>query len=51
LAAEGLQRAVEHTAEALCSRVSDDHLWRGRVVHVALGTGIALPDTEAHQDD
>src|ERR687895_2769906 len=51
LAAEGLQRAVEHTAQALSSRVSDDHLWRGRQVHVVDGTGIALPDTEANQED
>jgi hypothetical protein len=51
LAAEGLQRAVEHTAEALGTRVSDEHLWRGRQVHVVDGTGIALPDTEANQDD
>jgi hypothetical protein len=50
LAAEGLQSAVEHTAEALDTRVSDDYLWLGRAVHVALGTGIALPDTEANQD-
>jgi hypothetical protein len=51
LAVEGLQSAVEHTAEALGSRVSDEHLWRGRQVHVVDGTGIALPDTEANQDD
>src|ERR671915_1420524 len=51
LAAEGLQRAVEHTAEALSSRVSDEHLWRGRQVQVVDGTGIALPDTEANQED
>jgi hypothetical protein len=51
LAAEGLQSAVEHTAEALSSRVSDEHLWRGRQVQVVDGTGIALPDTEANQED
>jgi Transposase DDE domain len=51
LAADGLQSAVEHTAEALDTRVSDEHLWRGRAVHVVDGTGIALPDTEANQDD
>jgi hypothetical protein len=51
LAAEGLQRAVEHTAEALGTGVSDEHLWLGRAVHVVDGTGIALPDTEANQDD
>src|SRR5918999_1786503 len=51
LAAEGLQRAVEHTAEALGTRVSDEHLWLGQAVHVVDGTGIALPDTEANQDD
>ena len=50
LAAEGLQRAVEHTAEALGTGVSDAHLWLGRAVHVVDGTGIALPDTEANQD-
>ena len=51
LAAEGLQRAVEHTAEALGTGVSDEHLWLGRAVHVVDGTGLALPDTEANQDD
>ena len=51
LAAEGLQRAVEHTAQALDADVSDEHLWLGRVVHVVDGTGIALPDTEANQED
>src|ERR671915_2503938 len=51
LAAEGLQSAVEHTAEALSSRVSDEHLWRGRQGQVVDGTGIALPDTEANQED
>lgn len=51
LAAEGLQRAVEHTAEALGTSVSNEHLWLGRAVHVVDGTGIALPDTEANQDD
>src|SRR5688500_19249202 len=30
LAAEGLQRAVEHSAETLHTGVSDEHLWRGR---------------------
>src|ERR687893_2142337 len=50
LAAEGLQKAVEHTAQALDAGGSDEHLWMGRQVHVALGTGIALPDTEANQD-
>ena len=51
LAAEGLQRAVEHTAQVLDAGVSDEHLWLGRAVHVVDGTGIALPDTEANQDD
>ena len=51
LAAEGLQRAVEHTAEALGTSVSNEHFWLGRAVHVVDGTGIALPDTEANQDD
>lgn len=51
LAAEGLQRAIEHTAQALDAGVSDEHLWLGRVVHVVDGTGIALPDTEANQED
>ena len=51
LAADGLQRAVEHTAQALDAGVSDEHLWRGRQVYVVDGTGIALPDTEANQDD
>ena len=51
LAAEGLQKAVEHTAQALDAGVSDEHLWMGRQVHVVDGTGIALPDTEANQDD
>jgi Transposase DDE domain len=50
LAAEGLQRAVEHTAQALDASVSDQHLWLGRQVQVVDGTGIALPDTEANQD-
>ena len=47
LAAEGLQKAVEHTAQALDAGVSDEHLWLGRQVQVVDGTGIALPDTEA----
>ena len=51
LAADGLQRAVEHTAQALDAGVSDEHLWRGRQVYVVDGTGIALPDTEANQED
>ena len=51
LTAEGLQKAVEHTAQALDAGVSDEHLWMGRQVHVVDGTGIALPDTEANQDD
>jgi hypothetical protein len=51
LAAEGLQKAVEHTAQALDAGVSDEHLWLGRQVQVIDGTGIALPDTEANQDD
>ena len=51
LAAEGLQKAVEHTAQALDAGVSDEHLWMGRQVHIVDGTGIALPDTEANQDD
>jgi hypothetical protein len=51
LAAEGLQKAVEHTAQALDTGVSDAHLWLGRQVQVVDGTGIARPDTEAHQDD
>ena len=51
LAADGLQRAVEYTAEALDTGVSEEHLWRGRQVHVVDGTGIALPDTEANQED
>src|SRR5919112_3329794 len=51
LAAEGLQSAVEHTAQALDAGVSDQHLWLGRQVHVVDGTGIVLPDTEANQDD
>jgi hypothetical protein len=51
LAAEGLQRAVEHTAQALDADVSDQHLWLGRQVQVVDGTGIALPDTEANQED
>jgi hypothetical protein len=51
LAAEGLQQAVEHSAETLHTGVSDEHLWRGRHVHVVDGTGIALPDTEANQED
>src|ERR671915_255190 len=50
LAAEGLQSAVEHTAQALDAGVSDQHLWLGRQVQVVDGTGIALPDTEANQD-
>jgi hypothetical protein len=49
--AEGLQRAVEHTAQALDAGVSDKHLWLGRQVQVVDGTGIARPDTEAHQED
>ncbi len=51
LAADGLQKAVEHIAQALDTGVSDEHLWLGRQVHVVDGTGIALPDTEANQDD
>ena len=51
LAAEGLQSAVEHTAEALEARVPDEDLWMGRQVQVVDGTGITLPDTEANQDD
>ena len=51
LAADGLHKAVEHTAQALDAGVSDEHLWMGRQVHVVDGTGIALPDTEANQDD
>ena len=51
LAAEGLQKAVEHTAQALDAGVSDEHLWLGRQVQVIDGTGIALPDTEANQDN
>ena len=51
LAAEGLQRAVEHTAEALEACASADDLWMGRHVRVVDGTGIALPDTPANQDD
>jgi hypothetical protein len=50
LAAEGLQRAVEHTAQALDASVSEKHLWLGRQVQVVDGTGLALPDTEANQD-
>src|SRR5688572_14384205 len=50
LAAEGLQGAVEHTAQVLDASVSDQHLWLGRQVQVVDGTGIALPDTEANQD-
>src|SRR5688500_4369154 len=49
LAAEGLQKAVEHTAQALDPGVSDEHLWLGRQVHVVDGTGMALPDTEINQ--
>ena len=44
LAAEGLQSAVEHTAQALDAGVSDKHLWLGRQVQVVDGTGIALPE-------
>src|ERR671913_1124372 len=51
LAADGLQKAVEHTAQALDAGVSDEPLWMGRQVHVVDGTGIALPDTEANQED
>ena len=51
LAAEGLQQAVEHTAHALDTGVSPPHLWMGRQVQVVDGTGIALPDTEANQDE
>lgn len=51
LAAEGLQNAVEHTAQALDACVSPQHLWMGRRVRVVDGTGIALPDTEANQDE
>jgi Transposase DDE domain len=51
LAAEGLQNAVEHTAQALDACVSPKHLWLGRHVRVVDGTGITLPDTEANQDD
>src|ERR687893_647148 len=50
LAAEGLQSAVEHTAQVLDAGVSDKHLWLGSDVVSADGTGIALPDTEANQD-
>ena len=50
LAAEGLQKAVEHTAQALDDSASDEHLWLGRQVQVVDGTGIALPDTEINQD-
>jgi hypothetical protein len=50
LAADGLQKAVEHTAQALDDSTSDAHLWLGRQVHVVDGTGIALPDTEINQD-
>jgi hypothetical protein len=41
LAADGLQKAVEHTAETLNASVSDDYLWLGRQVQVVDGTGIA----------
>ncbi len=51
LAAEGFQNAVEHTARALDACVSHEHLWMGRQVRVVDGTGIALPDTEANQED
>jgi Transposase DDE domain len=51
LAAEGLQKAVEHTAQALDASVSDEQLWLGRQVQVVDGTGIALPDTELNQGD
>jgi hypothetical protein len=50
LAADGLQSAVEHTAEALNTGVSDEHLWLGRQVHGVDGTGIALPDTQANPE-
>ena len=50
LAAQGLQKAVEHTAQALDASVSDQHLWLGRQVHVVDGTGMALPDTQANPD-
>ena len=50
LAADGLHKAAEHTAQALDAGVSDEHLWMGCQVHVVDGTGIALPDTEANQD-
>jgi hypothetical protein len=50
LAAEGLQRAVEHTAAALEACASPDALWMGRHVRVVDGTGITLPDTPANQD-
>jgi hypothetical protein len=49
LAAEGLQSAVTHTAEALEARASSDQLWRGRRVRVIDGTGITLPDTPVNQ--
>src|ERR687896_278550 len=48
LAAEGLQRAVEHTAEALSSRVSDEHLWRRRPVHRLAWTATSLSGSWAH---
>lgn len=51
LAAEGLHKAVEHTAQALDTGVSQEHLWMGRQVQVVDGTGIALPDTETNQDE
>ena len=50
LAAEGLHKVVEHTAQVLDAGVSDEHLWLGRQVQVVDGTGIALPDTELNQD-
>jgi DDE family transposase len=51
LAAEGLQRAVEHTAAALEACASAADLWMGRHVRGVDGTGMALPDTPATQDD
>src|ERR671916_2294067 len=45
LAAEGLQSAVEHTAQALDTRVSDEHLWRGRQGPIVDGTRLSPPDT------
>jgi hypothetical protein len=50
LCAEGLQRAVVQTGEALDASASADQLWMDRRVRVIDGTGIALPDTPANQD-